>query len=257
MLIVRRTTLRPNDASGDDETLQLAARLVAETEGEELHPNLARARPLGDAPAMRRVYGKEIDPDSVRSGGAVDAAIDRYEIFHQKHPIDLRELQHDLPKKLVCIGDALAVAYRTDKWKEDGNDEDYKHVHEKRTGGLYKTGKGVKFYEPAGEYQKSRLRSNFARSEMPDLRVQGPPVRYPNALTRLGYCLGAWVRRYDVPDGENAYFSTHPRGCDLYCSPSGDMLAIYSPKQQSDGSVGFLAVMAGGNLRVVGDGIDG
>jgi hypothetical protein len=35
------------------------------------------------------------------------------------------------------------------------------------------------------------------------------------------------------------------------------MLAVYSPKPQPNGDVGFLCVMSGGKLRVLKEGIDG
>jgi hypothetical protein len=250
MLIVKRNTLTPNDVD-DRASMALAERLVAETEHERLHPNKAHA--LGRAKAMSRMYGKEIDVDRLPAarGRIVDAAMKRYETFHKKDPIDVRELSHDPPARVVCVGDALAVAYRTDKWKKDGDDIDYKHVHEGKSGGLYPMFKGVKLYEPASEYRKSLLGKNPVESR---LKEQGPPVRYPKAFTRLGYCLGVWCRRYDVDEG---YFSAHPRGCDLYCSPSGNLLGVYSPEEQPDGSIGWLAIMAGGNLRVIADGIDG
>lgn len=218
-----------------------------------LRPN-ARARPLKGA-AMSTRFGKTVeDPDSVdgTEGHHLDAAMDRYETFHDKAPIRIAELSHDLPKQWVAVGDALAVMYRTDKWKKDGSDIDYKHLHDKRDETPYEFRKGVRLYEPAKESKKSKVRGR--RTSRPRReKVQKLPVSVPKALTMLGYCLGFFVRRYD--DGK--IYEVNPRGCWLFSSPSGNMLAVYSPDQQPDGSSGFLAVMAGGKLRVLKDGIDG
>ncbi len=201
-----------------------------------LTPN-KRARPLGSRPSMDTRFGRTLDdPDSVGGtrGKHLDAAMDRYETFHAKAPIRVAELAHNLPDRWEPVGDALAVMYRTDKWKKDGVDEDYKHLHDKSDGKEYDRLKGVRFFEPARNGRRL-------------------PVRKPQALTLLGYCLGAFVRKDD--DGQE--YETNPRGCYLFCSPSGDALYLYSPDEQSDGSSGFLAAAVGGNLRVLRDGIDG
>lgn len=213
-----------------------------------LRPN-RKARPLRGA-SMDTGFGdtvEEVDDVSGKSGRDLDAAMDRYETFHAKAPIRVAELEHDLPKSWVPIGDALAVMYRTDKWKKDGSDVDYKHLHDKGDDKPYELGKGVRFYEPASEASKSRVQGR--RSSRPNRKSEGLPVARPEALTLLGYCLGVFVHRYD--DEEEVVHEVNPRGCYLFSSPSGDMLAMYSPDK------GFLAVMAGGNLRVLKDGIDG
>jgi len=211
---------------------------------EQLHgliQNRAKARAIGDRPAMdTNFFGHDLDDEEIdrlsgKEGRDIDAAMDRYKTFHAKDPIRVAELDHELPTRWKPVGDALAVMYRTDKWKRDGNDEDYKHLHDKADDKPYEIRKGVRIYEP--------VRSGGS----------GLPVPRPQAVTLLGYCLGVFVRKDD--DGE--IYEANPRGCYLFSSPSGDMLAIYSPHEQSDGSSGFLAVMAGGNLRVLKDGIDG
>lgn len=213
---------------------------ILEEEG-ELEPN-PRARPIGDRPSMdTRFFGKDLDDEEIDSvagaeGRHLDAAMRRYTTFHAKDPIRIAELSHDLPKRWKPVGDALAVMYRTDKWKKDGNDEDYKHLHDKSDGKPYDVGRGVRIYEPVRGAGGQKL-----------------PVKEPRALTLLGYCLGVFVRKDD--DGD--IYEANPRGCYLFSSPDGDMLAVYSPHKQSDGSSGFLAVLAGGNLRVLKDGIDG
>lgn len=201
-----------------------------------LFPNRG-ARSLGDRPSMKTSFGDTLDdPDSIRGarGKSLDKALDRYQTFHAKSPIRVAELAHDLPTRWTCVGDGLAVMYRTDKWKKDGVDEDYKHLHDKRDGQPYERMKGVRFYEP-------------------DPRGTRLPVPIPKAITLLGYCLGAFLRK----DSDGHEYETNPRGCYLFSAPDGHSLFIYSPGKQSDGSDGFMAALVGGNLRVLKDGIDG
>ena len=217
-----------------------------------LKPN--RARPLKGA-AMSTRFGEdvgELDGLGGPRGRQLDDAMDRYETFHKKAPIRVAELKHDLPKSWVPVGDALAVMYRTDKWKKDGTDIDYKHLHDKGEDKPYDLGKGVKFYEPSSEANKSQVQGR--RTSRPGKkRPQRLSVGNPEALTLLGYCLGVFVKRYD----DERVYEVNPRGCYLFSSPSGNMLALYSSDEQPDGSSGFLAAMSGGNLRVLKDGIDG
>jgi len=216
-----------------------------------MKPN-PKARPIR-GPAMDTRFGETVEnPDVIdgTEGKHLDAALGRYETFHDKAPIRVAELAHDLPERWIAVGDALAVMYRTDKWKKDGDDIDYKHLHDKGEDKPYEVRKGVRLYEPAAQARRSTVQGGAAG---PLSREQGLPVAAPKAVTMLGYCLGLFVRRYD--DGE--VYEVNPRGCWLFCSPSGDMLAVYSPHEQPDGTSGFLAIMAGGNLRVLKDGIDG
>lgn len=221
--------------------------------GDSVEPN-PKARSIGSRPSMDTKFGQTIeDPDTI--GGApgkhLDKAMARYETFHAKSPIRIAELEHDIPKEWVEVGDALAVMYRTDKWKRDGNDEDYKHLHDRGENKPYDLGRGVRLFEPVAEVKRSRVGSQRANTS--GLKRRKLPITEPKAITLLGYCLGFFVRRDD--DGE--IYECNPRGCYLFCSPSGDMLIVYSPDKQPDGSSGVLAIMAGGNLRVLKDGIDG
>lgn len=206
---------------------------------DEVEPN-KRARSL-QQPAMDTRFGETLeDPDSIvgPEGKQLDAALNRYETFHAKKPIRIAELTHDIPTTWVPVGDALAVMYRTDKWKRDGSDIDYKHLHDKSEDKPYDVRKGVRFFEPASAVSG---------------RSRKLPVAVPKAVTLLGYCLGLFVRK----DGDEQVYETNPRGCYLFSSPSGDLLLVYSPDEQADGTSGFLAAMAGGKLRVLKDGIDG
>lgn len=266
---VTRNSSRSDDAS--PEQVAEAMRVIArdEYDGDRMHINGKRssrrrtsrpplqqnragefrARPGGGV--MSRGFGKPIDPDRVEGsqGRQLDAALDRYETFHKKKPIDVVRIKHAPPAQLCEIGDALSVSYRTDKWYEDGKDIDYKHVHDPEDGvhKRYEMGSGVRWYENA-------------RTASPEERARGtckPPRAYPEAWTRLGMFLGSFCRRDD--DGEVAEVdaSKSARECWLLCAPDGKMLAIYSPEPQSDGSVGFLAIACGGKLDVIEDGIVG
>lgn len=217
-----------------------------------------KARAIGDRASMdTSFFGddlefEEIDEVGGADGKHLDAAMRRYKTFHDKQPIRIAELSEDLPSKWCVVGDALAVMYRTDKWKGFGNDEDYKHLHDKADGVPYEVRRGVRLFEPASDAKKSKV---HGRSGDPlDVgRPQRLPVPDPRAITLLGYCLGFFVRRDD--DGE--IYEVNPRGAYLFSAPSGKALYVYSPHEQSDGSSGFLAAFAGGNLRVLKGGIDG
>jgi hypothetical protein len=191
----------------------------------------------------RDLADEMIDAVSGADGKDLDAAMRRYRTFHAKDPIRVAELAHDIPTRWTEEGDGLAVMYRTDKWKKDGTDEDYKHLHDKSENQPYAHLEGVRVYHPAKGRGGSRL-----------------PVAQPRALTLLGYCLGVFVRKddeYDPDDPDAGVYEANPRGTYLFCSPSGDALYLYSPRAQSNGDKGFLAALVGGNLRVLKDGIDG
>ena len=209
---------------------------------------------------MSRHYGTDVDAEHLErirgaSGEDLDKAIKRYHTFHEKDPHWIVELPHDLPTRVVPIGDALATMYVTDKWKRDGDDVEYKHRHGTTEEKWYAVGEGVIVYEPESEAKKSVVVDGRGRKEPAPLieKARRLPVHAPKALVRLGYSLGFFVRRF----GSQTIEECNPRGCDLYCSPSGDLLAVYSPDKQPDGSSGFLAIMCGGKLRVIADGIDG
>lgn len=213
----------------------------------------------GRASMDTRHVGHEVDPDrySGKRGKDLDSAMNRYETFHAKRPLRVVDLGHELPSQVVCVGQVISTMYRTDKWHKDGDDEDYKHVHDNSRGGKereYEFGKGVLAYEPAREARRSVVESGGKRAKANVAhKTERLPVPKPEALTLLGYCLGVFVHRFD----DDQIYEINPRGCYLFCSPSGDMLAIYSPEAQPDGSRGFLMIMAGGGLRVLKDGIDG
>lgn len=243
----------------------IADELLEEEREGEVKPNRrrsskGRASTLNGRASMdTRHVGHDVDPDRYKGkrGKDLDAAMGRYETFHAKRPMRVVDLGHELPSSVVRVGQVISTMYRTDKWHKDGDDEDYKHVHDNSRGGKdreYEFGKGVMAYEPAREVSRSQIESGGRRLKPVGAgKAERLPVAKPEALTLLGYCLGVFVHRFD----DDQIYEINPRGCYLFCSPKGDMLALYSPEAQPDGSRGFLMIMAGGGLRVLKDGIDG
>lgn len=214
------------------------------------NPEYMHDRKVGSG-VMGHISGRAIDPDALQGMELRDVtkAMDRYEIFHQKQPLEVVHVEHEPPEQLVPMGFAVSSSYRTDKWKKDGSDIDYKHVHNDKGEKPYdySGGHGVRFYENSEFVDKRTIRANG---------LVEAPKEYPEAWTRLGAFMGSDVRG---DDGEfhEVDAKKSAKDCWLLCSPSGNMLAIYSPRPQADGSVGFLAIMCGGELRVIKDGIDG
>jgi hypothetical protein len=249
---------QPRFVSREEQIAKLKEIIAARSA--PLARNARRSSTLNGRPSMdTRGVGRDVDPDRYKGarGRHLEEAMDRYETFHAKRPLRTVELKHDLPTSVVPVGQVISTMYRTDKWHEDGDDEDYKHVHDNSRGGKdreYEFGKGVIAYEPASQVSKSVIAADGRRTKTKAAaKPVRLPVRAPQALTLLGYCLGVFVQRFD----DEEVYEINPRGCYLFCSPKGDMLALYSPDEQPDGSRGFLMIMAGGGLRVLKDGIDG
>lgn len=161
---------------------------------------------------MGRMYGK-----TSRANPA--DAISRYKTFHKKDPRAVVTIKA-LPTRFNEIGSAVAVMYETDKWNDDGNDVRYKHLH----------GPGVRVFEAAGH---------------DGVPLPVSPPTSDEGFARLGRCLGFFVKS---DDGVREY---NPPGTDLFASPSGNLLGVYSPSR------GWVAFLAGGDLRVESEGIDG
>ena len=175
--------------------------------------------------AMRVNFGEPVTRSTSRDA-EIKSALARYKVFHKKTPKKLVRLdpKHKIPTRVDHIGELLSIAYRTDKWYKDDNDVDYRHVVEDG---------GQSFFEPQG-----------SQSWATSTRL---PIAPPKVVTLLGKSLGLFVRRAD--DGQ--VYEGNPRDAYLFCSPSGDMLLLYSPEK------GFLAMACGGNLSVKEHGIDG
>jgi hypothetical protein len=64
---------------------------------------------------------------------ARDVAKNYVETFKARPVEDEQKFNFSWPAELQCVGDSLAVAYASDKWKEKrGDDELYKHLAESR-----------------------------------------------------------------------------------------------------------------------------
>lgn len=173
---------------------------------------MTRARTSRSKGVMGRMYGKT-------SRTNPGDAIARYKTFHKKEPRGVVTIRA-LPRRFAEIGDAVAVMYETDKWNDDGDDVRYKHLH----------GPGVRVFEVA---------------EGKGVPLPVTPPTSDEGFARLGRCLGFFVKSRG---GVREY---NPSGTDLFASPSGNLLGVYSP------SHGWVAFMAGGDLRVESEGIDG
>ena len=57
-------------------------------------------------------------------------------VFTKKNPREMREYPFTWPTRYQHVGDSLAVAYASDKWKDDGDFELYKHLAESRNRAL-------------------------------------------------------------------------------------------------------------------------
>ena len=186
------------------------------------------SRDLGEmVPNARLPFGREIpQPNTGKSVEHVNAAMERFHTFHKKEPHRLVEIdpKHAIPARVDRIGDLLSIAYRSDKWYADGKDVDYRHVIEQG---------GQTLYEPRGSQrwaEKTKL-----------------PVAVPKVVTLLGKSLGLFVKRED----DGVTYESNPKNSYLFCSPSGNMLLLYSPTE------GFIAMACGGQLSVKEHGIDG
>ena len=176
----------------------------------------SQTRPNAHKGVMGRMYGTDSQANPT-------SAIRRYRIFHKKDPREIRTIS-GLPDKVRELGRCVAVMYETDKWKDDGDDERYKHRHED----------GVIAYEAVHDHADDAI----------DIPVALPTSE--QGLARLGKCLGFFVET----DGEQVR-EYNPSGTDLFTSPKGDLLGIYHPSR------GWIAFIAGGKLRVEAEGIDG
>lgn len=193
--------------------------LVVPESAESEHGDL---RPNGSLP-----FGREIpQPNRGKIVGPLDDAMDRFHTFHKKEPHRLVEInpKHSIPSRVDRIGGLLSVAYRSDKWYADGKDVDYRHVIEQG---------GQTLYEPRGSQRWA---------EQTKL-----PVAVPKVVTLLGKSLGLFVKRED----DGLVYESNPKDSYLFCSPSGNMLLLYSPTD------GFIAMACGGHLSVKEHGIDG
>lgn len=72
------------------------------------------------------------------------------ETFHAKPVKERIELPFQWPARMQHVGDSVGVAYASDKWKDDGEFEVYKHIAESRNRALCAPG-FLHVYEDQGE----------------------------------------------------------------------------------------------------------
>ena len=88
----------------------------------------------------------------VRVYDAEELAIGMTEKFHDRPWEHRDELPFEWPSAMQNVGDSLAVAYASDKWKKKGNGkrelELYKHLAESRNRALVQPGLLVDYYRP-------------------------------------------------------------------------------------------------------------
>jgi hypothetical protein len=157
------------------------------------------------------------------------AAVEGYKRFTEFEPQEVGILEGlIIPSKLMCIGEAIHVIYRSDKW--EAKSHDYIHEHEA----------GVMVYVP----ENSMLDQSDEIVKTPDWlqKVEG--------IYLLGICLGF---RYQDTEGRKLDASSSPRP-ELYSIPSGRALLIVSVR----GPTAVLeAALWGGHLDVRPEGIVG
>jgi hypothetical protein len=96
-----------------------------------------------------------------------DIAVAYRETFHQKKVRSEREFPFTWPAQMQRIGDSLAIAYDSDKWKEDGDYELYKHIAESRNRVYCKKGFLHAFRDPKRAWPVIGPMKSFAGIPMP------------------------------------------------------------------------------------------
>lgn len=149
----------------------------------------------------------------------LDSGIKLYESFHKFDPRSVGKFAESfyIPKHVHCIGSAVSVSYRSDKW--DGKTKDYIHHH----------GWGVKIYSPRG---------HTADIAVPKW------ITEVKTLVKLGQCLGI-----EFNDGSKDIVEFEPPRPDLYAIPSGRALLIIESKRR------VQILIWGGGLDVRPEGI--
>ena len=155
-------------------------------------------------------------------------AVEGYRRFTEFEPQEVGILEgFVVPPKLMYIGEAMHVIYRSDKW--EAKQHDYIHEHEA----------GVKVYVP----EKSFI-------DQGDLVDTPSWLREVEGIYLIGICLGF---RYKNLDGKKLDAESRPRP-ELYAIPDGRALLVISVK----GPKAVLeAAIWGGNLDVRAEGIVG
>lgn len=156
-----------------------------------------------------------------------DRGCRRYNIFHDFDPRKSGPMPSlEIPSVAYCIGDAVDVLYRSDKW-HPGKFENYIHEHDP----------GVKVYVP------KQPDASFTPKRVPAF------IQRCRTLVLIGECLGFGFE--DVEDGEVMEATPGTPRPQLYCTPDSHALLVVHNKRTVD------AIFWGGKLRVTAHGIEG
>lgn len=159
----------------------------------------------------------------------LEEALDGYSRFTEFDPQEVGLLEGlQIPEEMVCLGDAVHILYKSDKWEEKFHE--YIHEHEA----------GVKVYVPMG-----------AGLDLEEEEAEETPdwLQEVTSVYMLGLCIGF---RYERDGKElDAEVKPHP---ELYAIPSGKALLLIDV-QGSRAKV--VAALWGGSLDVRPEGIVG
>jgi hypothetical protein len=104
----------------------------------------------------------------VRVYDAADLAMNMRETFQAAPVQEEIEFPFDWPEVMQNVGDSLAVAYSSDKWRESGDMEMYKHLAESRNKVLCVPGLIHDYYEPGETMEVIGPYVSYADVPMPD-----------------------------------------------------------------------------------------
>jgi hypothetical protein len=126
---------------------------------------------------------------------AEDIAKNIRETFTKKPVKERKELPFTWPQTLQHVGDSLAVAYASDKWKDDGNYETYKHIAESHNRVLVKPGLLRDYYNPESAWGAIGPTVDFG----------GVPM--PREIATLGFFEEANLKLFGEGTNEDPEFS--------------------------------------------------
>ena len=190
----------------------------------------------------------------VRIVDTLELAKNTRRTFTKKEPKELREYPWTWPTQLQHVGDSLAVAYASDKWKDDGDYELYKHLAESRNRALCVPG----FLAPLGSQDK--------------YPVYGPMVDFTGVtmgkhIALLGYFEEADLQLHVGEHDGHAYLGDKNEGVVRVMVKhallgggvmDGDrpFLVVYSEPRDNDPG-GVHMIITGDELDIEADGIVG
>lgn len=131
------------DVQGDWSLAQLQ-RLLRDCKRDVFQFHFAHVGESGDEPiyeqaeklyddALAELSGRKATPNKrVRVYDSADLARKMTETFKSRPVSEKKTIRHDWPVRWQHVGDSLAVAYSSDKWRPTGDFKLYKHLAESR-----------------------------------------------------------------------------------------------------------------------------